>query len=105
MIIYSILYSYENINFEDETKNLKLISHKNLEKVLRLRKILKDQAHDEVDFFLVSNASKLKELKNDNEDDFTLTLHRLGPPSFLKTKFKKDTMNMYKTVNGKFFGC
>jgi hypothetical protein len=76
-----------------------------LEKVVRLRRILKNKAIEEIDFFLVNSEPKLKEIKTENEDNFTLTLHKLGPPSFLKIKFKNETMKTYKTVSGKFFGC
>jgi hypothetical protein len=34
-----------------------------------------------------------------------LTLKSLGPPSFLKTRFKNTTIEKYKVVNGKYFGC
>ncbi len=72
---------------------------------MRLRRILKNQANEEVDFFLVWSQPKLKEIKTENEDNLTLRLHKLGPPSFLKTKFKNETIKTYQTVNGKYFGC
>jgi len=104
LFIYNI-YSYEDMNNEEETNNLKRISHRNLEKVMRLRRILKNKANEEIDFFLVSHEPKLKEIKNETEDNFTLAMHKLGPPAFLKTKFKNETIKTYNIVSGKYFGC
>ncbi len=80
---------------DEETNCFKKINQKNLDKVLRLRQILNNRANDEIDFYLTNYEPKLKKIKNDIEDDFILTLHKLGPPSFLKTKFKNITNKTY----------
>jgi hypothetical protein len=70
-----------------------------------LRKILKNRAHDEIDFYIEKNLDKVKEIKNNIDDKNSIALHKLGPPSFMKKKFRLETMNMFKSVSGKFFGC
>jgi hypothetical protein len=48
---------------------------------------------------------KFKEQRRNNDNELMLTLKSLGPPSFLKSKFKKDTIERYKIVSGRYFGC
>lgn len=60
---------------------------------------------DEMDFITDRKANKVRKIKEETQDILTLTLHKLGPPSFLKTKFKNQTIKKYQTVNGKYFGC
>ncbi len=53
---------------------------------------------------LISNNignDKVKKIKENTQDILTLTLHRLGPPSFLKTKFKIQTVKKFHG-NGAF---
>jgi len=72
---------------------------------MRLKRLLKNKGKVEPDYYLIYDAPKLIKSKLNNEDHLTLTLHKMGPPSFIKTKFKNDTNKIYRTVNGKFFGC
>jgi hypothetical protein len=51
------------------------------------------------------NANKVRQIKEETQDLLALTLHKLGPPAFLKTKFKNQTVKKYHNVNGKYFGC
>lgn len=53
----------------------------------------------------MENIVKFKEERRANDNELILTLKKLGPPSFLKTTFKKHTIERYKIVNGKYFGC
>ena len=55
--------------------------------------------------FIMNNANKLRQIKEETEDMLTLRLHKLGPPGFLKTKFRNQTVQKFQTVNGKYFGC
>ena len=81
------------------------VSKKNIEKVIKLKKILKNNVLDDMDFMIKGGANKVRKIKEDTEDLLTLTLHKLGPPAFLKTKFRNQTVKKYQTVNGKYFGC
>ena len=69
-----------------------------------MKKILKNEAKDDMDF-IMNNANKLRQIKEETEDMLTLRLHKLGPPGFLKTKFRNQTVQKFQTVNGKYFGC
>ena len=36
---------------------------------------------------------------------FLNSIKSLGPVKYLKTNFCKNTLNKFREVNGKFFGC
>ncbi len=77
------------------------ISKNNIDKVVKLRNILK---YDITDNFDYTTNKDVKRIKNETEENFYMVLHRLGPPAFLKKKFNIDTIKKYKIVNGDNFG-
>ncbi len=50
-------------------------------------------------------SKELKTQRNISRNNTALILKRSGVPSFLKTKFKSETLTKYHGVNGHFFGC
>ena len=101
-LLLKIFLSYDSLSFDGIEKK---ISIKNIEKVIKLKNILKNNVKDEIEFISSNNTNKLRKIKQETEDNLTLALHRLGPPGFLKTKFKSETVKKYQIVNGKYFGC
>ena len=58
---------------------------------------------DEADKFN-RELNKFKEEKANNGFITAKSLNKLGHPCFIKTKFKKSTIDKFRTVCGKFFG-
>jgi hypothetical protein len=81
------------------------ISEKNLDRIIRVRNIMKtgkDLLNDNLGIEDMKNFRKQRQV---NDQELILALKTLGPPSFLKTRFKSTTVSRYNVVNGKFFGC
>jgi hypothetical protein len=87
------------------SKNSKLISKKNLERIIRVHEIVKNKIDKRNDFLGVQNMKKFREARMEMDENLVMVLKKLGTPSFLKTGFREKTMEKYKTVNGKYFGC
>lgn len=100
----TIIFSYESFDYSFEG-DVNKISKKNIEKVIKLKKILKSNYLDDMDLVTNRSANKVRQIKEETQDLLTLTLHKLGPPGFLKTKFKNQTVKKYHIVSGKYFGC
>lgn len=66
---------------------------------------MKSNYLDEMDLVTDRNPNKIRQIKEETQDLLTLSLHKLGPPNFLKTKFKNQTLKKYHIVSGKYFGC
>jgi hypothetical protein len=90
----------------DESEiNTGRINLHNLNKVVRLRNVIKNKMDpDSVDTD-IKEPAKFKEMVEKNHDEVVKIMKKLGPPSFLKSKFKTATLNKFKVVNGKYFGC
>ncbi len=97
--------SYETIELRDKEIVSSVINTKNLERIIRVRNILKKKMDSDDDFLGVQDVGKFKEQRRENDNELMMTLKSLGPPSFLKTKFRYKTIEKYKIVNGKYFGC
>lgn len=76
------------------------VNMSNLNRVIRVRNILKGKHKDD-------DQHQYKGLNKENDDEIfkVLRLKKLGPPSFLKTNFKKETESKFRMLEGKFFGC
>jgi len=92
------LNDYSEIN-EDISDRIgsRNINVDNLKRVIRVRNIIKGK---------YKNPQE-KESFNPIEDEINkiTTFKNLGPPSFLKINFKKETNMKYRILAGKFFGC
>jgi hypothetical protein len=96
---------YEDVNDTEVKLSKNLINKNNLNRIIRVRNIMKNKIDDRNDNLGMANIDKFKEERRVNDNELMKTLNKLGPPSFLKTRFKKETIDRYKMVNGKFFGC
>ena len=96
--------SYEEINEKEEMLRA-MVNRKNLDRVIRVRNIVKKKIDFKNDHLGFGDIDKFKEQGRENDNQLILTLKSLGPPSFLKTRFKNTTIEKYKVVNGKYFGC
>ena len=50
---------------------------------------------------------KIKQRKDEQkkqEDKLYLTLHNLGPPNFISSKFRNKTVSKFNCVSGDYFG-
>jgi hypothetical protein len=43
-------------------------------------------------------------MNKESDQEITMAMHKLGPPSFLKKNFKSETIKKYKMVTGINFG-
>jgi len=82
-----------------------MVNKKNLNRVIRVRNIVKYKTDKQNDHLGMDNINKFKEERRANDNEMLITLKKLGAPSFIKTKFKKETIYRYKVVNGNYFGC
>ena len=94
------LNNYEEIDLNDNqgipTNDL---NYNNLNRIIRVRDILKGNYKNG------ATKEKINPKEDEEEMQKILRFQKLGPPSFLKTSFKKETMIKYKMLDGKFFGC
>lgn len=96
---------YEDITNPDCRNPIKLIHDNNLKRVIRVRNIIKHRDDLQDDSFGMKNMNRFKDTKRKFDSEVAKTLSNLGPPSFLKTKFKNSTIESYKIAHGKYFGC
>lgn len=84
-----------------ERINQKNVNLENLTRVIRVRNILKGKHKKN------ENKRNFKKINKEEEDEINkiIRFQKLGPPSFLKTNFKKETNLKFKMLGGKFFGC
>jgi len=95
------LNDYSNIEHDENVGSLRNVNIKNLNRIIRVRNILKGKYHGEQ--YAKDNNSVKKE--TDEEIEKIIRFTKLGPPSFLKTNFKKETNLKFKMLGGKYFGC
>lgn len=69
-----------------------------------MRNIFKKNVEQKCLYLRPDEYGDFNNVKNYSDIDFVKACGRLGPPSFLKTKFKKNTVEKFKIVNGKYFG-
>ena len=77
----------------------------NMHKIIRLRTVLKTKTDPDSEEINIKNLEKFREMIRLNNNKVIKALNQLGPPSFIKSKFKTTTINTFKVVNGKYFGC
>ena len=76
----------------------------NLSRIRRVLKIQKEKRDIYNDNLGVEDLELFKRNLETNNDSIIKTLNKLGPPKFLKTKFRKTTTDKYKQITGKYFG-
>lgn len=75
-----------------------------LNRKIRLYNIMKTGDDEEREGNIIGNIGKFKENKKKINEDIELFLKDIGPPKYLKQKFKKGTVDKYKRVSGEYFG-
>ena len=80
------------------------VSKVNINRIKRLKQIMKSLEDNEQVGVFVVNVDKLKKEQKKSETDIMLAIKRSGKPSFVKTKFRSKTIKRYKGVSGKNFG-
>ena len=80
------------------------VNFNNLSRSIRLYKIMKTGEDEEREGNIVGSADFLRKEKNDLNNKMEVALKYIGPPKYLKRKFKKDTVDKYKAVCGEYFG-
>ncbi len=97
--------SYEDLDEPSLVNYVSPICQKNLDRIIRVRNIMKKGMDQPNDNLGIEDLKKFKDQRRENDQELLLALKNLGPPSFLKTSFKSSTIERYNVVNGKFFGC
>lgn len=80
------------------------VNYNNLSRSIRLYKIMKTGEDEEREGNVVGSADFLRKEKVDLDNKMEVALKDIGPPKYLKRKFKKDTVDKYKAVCGEYFG-
>ena len=90
-----------NSKYYKSTKNS--ISMKNVKRIYRVQKILKNIEDDEQTGKIIINADKLKKEQKKIETEIVCAIGR-GKPRFVKSLFKPRTIRKYKGISGNYFG-
>ena len=65
---------------------------------------MKNGYDKELDFIGLENPKKYKVKNRNSNQEALISLKNMGPPNFLKKRFKISTIDKFKNVNGLFFG-
>ena len=84
------------------TKNS--ISIKNVKRIYRVQKIIKNIEDEEQTGKIIIKADKLKKEQRNIETEIISAIGRSGKPRFVKTLFKPRTIRKYKGISGNYFG-
>ena len=84
------------------TKNS--ISIKNVKRIYRVQKIIKNIEDEEQTGKIIIKADKLKKEQRNIETEIISAIGRSGNPRFVKTLFKPRTIRKYKGISGNYFG-
>lgn len=95
------LNDYSDLHRNDSDLMENNVHIKNLNRVIRVRNILKGKPRNEKQKQSYNNRGD----ENEEEISKIIRFKKLGPPSFLKTNFKKETNMKFRMLEGKFFGC
>ena len=81
---------------------MKILEQNNINRIIRIRSILKKRIDHPSDFVDLDYVESFKKERKKNFFHDNQTIIKLGPPSFIKTKFKVSTTR--KVSDGKNFG-
>ena len=97
---------YEKINKKKKIypSSKSQISKMNLNRVINLLNTIKKGEDYQREELLNIGADKLKKEQKKQEDKLFLTLHNLGPPNFISSKFRSKTVSKFNCVSGDYFG-
>jgi len=79
-------------------------SNINVNRIRRVKRILKDIDDKEQLGVYDVNVEKLKQNQKESEAESALAVRRAGKPRFIKTQFRSTTIVKYKNVSGEYFG-
>jgi uncharacterized protein YcbK (DUF882 family) len=96
------LPEYENIKNKKE-KSFDEISLKNLDRIIKLNKILKKKEDYEKDELFFDNIDEFKRKEKEIEYKVLLAINSLGHPKYIKNKFRNKTITKYNAVSGNNF--
>lgn len=80
------------------------ISIKNVKRIYRVNKIMKNIEDEEQTGKIVFDANKLKKEQKRIETEIFCVIGRTGKPRFVKSIFKPRTIRKYKGISGNYFG-
>lgn len=80
------------------------ISPKNIKRIYRVQKILKNIEDDEQTGKVIINVDKLKKEQKKVEAELISAIKDSGKPRFVKNVFKPKTMLKFKGITGNYFG-
>lgn len=108
-IVADLIRDISDDEYEEFTKygSMKIkngVHEDNLKRLIRVRNIAKKKYDKESDNLGVGDPKFFKEMKLDADLDILYSMRNMGPPHFLKTKFKLSTIEKCKNVDGLFFG-
>ena len=80
------------------------ISPKNIKRIYRVQKILKNIEDDEQTGEVIINVDKLKKEQKKIEEELISSIKDTGKPRFVKNVFKTKTILKFKGITGDYFG-
>ena len=97
-------YEFPDSIFKYFKSSKNSISLKNVKRIHRVNKILKNIEDEEQVGKLILKADKLKKEQRNIENEIINIIGRSGKPRFVKTVFKPTTIRKYKGISGNYFG-
>ena len=79
-------------------------SNININRIRRVKRILKNIEDKEQLGAYDVNVDKLKQNQKESEEESALAFRRGGKPKFVKTQFRSTTIIKYKNLSGEYFG-
>lgn len=81
------------------------LNQETFDRVIKMRNIFKNNNETaEKEQLEIENMQRYKEEMRQNDNELILALNKLGPPSFVKRKFRQGTIEKFEVIKGKFFG-
>jgi len=100
LIYLFVIFSYKDI----DTTTKSVINSNNLKRIISVNHIKKHKIDSNSDGLGIIDINKFKKNLRDSENITIKSLRKLGPPKFIKTRFKLSTIKEYNVYNGNYFG-
>ena len=97
-------YEYPDATNKCYKSTKQSISLKNVKRIYRVQKILRNIEDDEQTGKIIIDAVKLKKEQKKIETEIISAIGRSGKPRFVKSLFKPRTIRKYKGISGNYFG-
>ena len=95
---------YKEIEHDDVTSEVNKLNFENLKRIITLNNIKKYKINSDMNHLGIIDINKFKAKLRDCEQNLIKAVHILGPPKYIKSKFKISTIKKYYMHVGSYFG-